>query len=66
MMEVSAIGANLLNWVRINWTFLLVVGIIAVAFLFLRSTPSQLDSLTQLNGLLVRGQPTIIEFYSNF
>ncbi|MCL4303732.1 MAG: hypothetical protein KJ077_49055 [Anaerolineae bacterium] len=65
-MEVSAIGANLLNWVRINWTFLLVVSIIAAAFIFLRSTPSQLDNLTQLNDLLVRGQPTVIEFYSNF
>lgn len=66
MMELSAIGANLLSWVRINWMFLLVLGIIAAAFIFLRSTPSQLNSLTELNGLLVRGQPTIIEFYSNF
>lgn len=66
MIEVSTIGANLLNWIRLNWTFLLVVTIIAAAFIFLRSTPSQLDDLTQLNSLLVRGQPIIIEFYSNF
>lgn len=65
-MDVSAIGANLLNWARLNWTFLLVLSIIAAAFIFLRSTPSKLDSLTQLNSLLVKGQPTVIEFYSNF
>jgi hypothetical protein len=65
-MELSAIGANLLSWVRINWVFLLVVGMMVALFLFLRSTPSQLDSLAQLNGLLGKGQPTVIEFYSNF
>ena len=66
MVELSVIGANLLHWIRINWMFLLVLGIIAAAFIFLRSTPSQLDDLTQLNRLLLRGQPTVIEFYSNF
>jgi hypothetical protein len=66
MMEITVIGANLLNWLRINWTFLLVVSIIAAAFIFLRSTPSQVNSLNQLNGLLASGQPTVIEFYSNF
>jgi hypothetical protein len=65
-MEISAFGATLLTWLRINWTFLLVVGIMAAAFIFLRSSPSQISSLTQLNGLLAKGQPTVIEFYSNF
>jgi hypothetical protein len=66
MVEISVIGANLLTWLRINWTFLLVVSIIAAAFIFLRSTPSQVNTLTQLNDLLASGQPTVIEFYSNF
>lgn len=65
-MELSTFGTNLLNWVRLNWVFLLMIGAIAVAFIFLRSSPSQVSSLTQLNGLLSQGQPTVIEFYSNF
>ncbi len=66
MTEISTIGANLLTWIRVNWTFLLFVGIMVGAFIFLRSTPSQVNTLTQLNGLLATGQPTVIEFYSNF
>jgi hypothetical protein len=65
-MEISTIGTHLLSWVRVNWVFLLVVAIIAGTFLFLRSTPSQVSTLPQLNGLLAKGQPTVIEFYSNF
>jgi hypothetical protein len=65
MMDIPAFGANL-SWIRINWTFLLFVGLIAGAFIFLRSTPSPVNTLTQLNGLLATGQPIIIEFYSNF
>lgn len=65
-MEVSTFGATLLNWVRLNWVFLLMIGAIAVAFIFLRSSPSQVNSLTQLNGMISQGQPIVIELYSNF
>ena len=65
-MDISTIGSHLLGWIRVNWAFLLIVAIIAGAFIFLRSTPSQISTLPQLNGLLAKGQPTIIEFYSNF
>lgn len=65
-MDLSTFGAGLLTWIRLNWVFLLMVGIIAVAFIFLRSSPSQVNSMPQLNGLLTQGQPTVIEFYSNF
>ena len=60
------LGYQLLNWARVNWAFLLIVAIIAGAFIFLRSTPSPVNTLPQLNGLLAKGQPTVIEFYSNF
>lgn len=65
-MELSTFGANLLTWIKINWAFLLFVGLIAGAFIFLRSTPSEVNTLTQLNGLVAAGRPTVIEFYSNF
>ncbi len=65
-MELSTFGVTLLNWVRLNWIFLLMIGVMAVAFIFLRSSPSQVNSLPQLNGMLSQGRPTIIEFYSNF
>ncbi len=65
-MEISVFWVNLLTWLKLNWTFILFVGLIAGAFIFFRSTPSRVDSLAQLNGLLATGQPTIIEFYSNF
>lgn len=65
-MDNLTFGATLLTWLRLNWVFLVVVGVIAFAFIFFRSSPSQVSSLTQLNGLLTQGQPTVIEFYSNF
>ncbi len=65
-MELPTFGTHLLTWIRINWAFLLFMALIIGAFIFLRSTPSPVNSLTQLNGLLAVGQPTVIEFYSNF
>ena len=65
-MDMLSIGSHLLAWIRLNWAFLLIAAIIAGAFVFLRSTPSPVSTLPQLNGLLAKGQPTVIEFYSNF
>jgi hypothetical protein len=39
---------------------------LAGAFIFLRSQPSDVSNGAELNGLLTDGQPTVIEFYSNF
>ena len=53
-------------WIKGNWLLLAFLALIAVAFIVLRSKPSDVDSLEELNGVLTTGQPTVIEFYSNF
>ena len=50
---------------RENWLFLLVVGGIVVAFLALRTPASAVGSVTEVDAVLKRGQPTLVEFYSN-
>ncbi len=59
MMQVAV-------WVKANWLLLIFVALIASAFIFLRSKPSNVESLNELDGLLSAGQPTVVEFYSNF
>jgi hypothetical protein len=58
-----------MQWViqvlRENWLFLLVVGGIVVAFLALRIPASAVRSGAEVNTVLKRGQPTLVEFYSN-
>jgi len=50
---------------RENWLFLLVVGGIVVAFLALRTPASAVGSVAEVDAVLKRGQPTLVEFYSN-
>jgi hypothetical protein len=59
MIEVSA-------WIKANWLLLTFLALVASAFILLRSEPSDLASLDELNGVLSAGQPTVVEFYSNF
>jgi len=56
---------KLLSFVQHNRSFLLFVGLLVVAFLFLRNRPTQMASLAELDALIGNGQPVIIEFYSN-
>ena len=53
-------------WVKANWLLLIFLAMIASAFIFLRSKPSNVESLNEMDGLLSTGQPTVVEFYSNF
>jgi len=53
-------------WVKANWLLLIVLVLMASAFIFLRSRPSNVASVDELDGLLAAGQPTVVEFYSNF
>ena len=53
-------------WVKANWLLLIVLALIVGAFFFLRHRPSDVASLDELDGLLGAGQPTVVEFYSNF
>jgi hypothetical protein len=59
MMQVAA-------WAKANWLLLIFLALIASAFIFLRSKPSNVASLNELDGLLSSGRPTVVEFYSNF
>ena len=59
MMQVTA-------WAKANWLLFIVLGLIVGAFIFLRHRPSNVASLEELDGLLSAGQPTVVEFYSNF
>lgn len=57
---------QVIAWLKANWLLLIVLASFLGVFIFLRSKPSQVVSLDELNGLLASGQPTVVEFYSNF
>jgi len=57
---------NFIAWVKLNWFLLLFLAVIAGAFIFLRTKASNIDDSDELSGLVYDGQPTVIEFYSNF
>jgi len=57
---------QIVAWARANWLLLIFLAMIAIAFIFLRSKPSNVASLGELDGLLSAGQPIVVEFYSNF
>jgi hypothetical protein len=54
------------TWLKANWPLLLVLLAMVSAFTLLRNKPSDVESIDELSGLLAAGQPTVLEFYSNF
>ena len=52
--------------VRDNWLLLAFLAVLVAGFLLLRSTPSDVQSIEELNRQLTAGQPTVLTFYSNF
>ena len=50
---------------RENWHTCGVIAALAIAFLVLRTSPSQVASLEALDAELKRGVPTVLYFYSN-
>lgn len=54
------------TWVKANWFLLIFLVLVASAFILLRSKPSDVTSFDELNVILGVGQPTVVEFYSNF
>ncbi len=56
---------GLKRFVRENWLTLLVLTVLGVAYLFLRTPGTPLDSVAAFDANLRSGQPTLIEFYSN-
>ena len=65
MSPVANLGTRLARILRENWLFLLVVGGLLGAFLFLRTTASDVSSVAEVDAILQNGEPTLVEFYSN-
>ena len=56
-----------LEWVRLNWLLVTIILVIAGAFVFLRTSPTEgVESLDDLKGLVTTGRPVVLDFYSNF
>lgn len=58
--------SGVIAWIKLNWTLVVFIAVIATAFVFLRTKASNIDDTAELSGLLVDGRPTVLEFYSNF
>lgn len=55
-----------ITWAKANWLLLVFLTLIASAFILLRTRPSPVASLDELDGALNAGRPTVVEFYTNF
>jgi hypothetical protein len=53
------------QFVRQNALLLIVLVLIVGGYFFLRTSPSDVAYMEALEASLRRGQPTLIEFYSN-
>ncbi|MBN1890977.1 MAG: hypothetical protein JW850_23475 [Thermoflexales bacterium] len=51
---------------RDNWLSLLVLAVLASAFILLRSPATSLPSLEALDAELADGTPKLVEFYSDY
>lgn len=56
---------KLFSFVAQNRGTLAFIGLLMAAFLLLRTRPTQVDSLAELEAMVGNGQPAILEFYSN-
>jgi hypothetical protein len=54
------------TWIKANWLLLAALALMSAAFILLRSQPSHVTSYAELTERLSAGQPTLVEFYSNF
>lgn len=48
------------------WIVLAIMAVLVGAFILLRTEPTNLEGVDELTATLKDGQPTVIEFYSNF
>ncbi len=66
MENKPAFSQKLKQTLKENWFLLLFLGAIIGAFVMFHTTPTAVASTAELNATLSDGQPTVIEFYSNF
>jgi hypothetical protein len=52
-------------FVRENLFFLLVLAVIAAAFLLFRTKGTKLESVSEFDALIGTGVPVVVQFYSN-
>ena len=55
----------MMAFVRENGLFLAVLLGLVAAFVLLRTKGTQLASVGELDALLAKGQPVVVEFFSN-
>ncbi len=48
-----------------NWAVILVIAVMAGAFVFLRTPGDKLASTSEFDTLVSSGTPTLVEFFSN-
>jgi hypothetical protein len=53
------------GFLRENALFILLLGIVAIAYLWLRQGPSSIASTDEFDALLATGKPVLVEFYSD-
>lgn len=58
--------SGVVAWIKLNWILLTILSVVVGAFLFLHNDPSDISDANELSRILYDGQPTVIEFYSNF
>ncbi|OQY22083.1 MAG: hypothetical protein B6I34_06455 [Anaerolineaceae bacterium 4572_32.1] len=56
---------QILNFLRENAFFLIVLSAIVLAFVFLRTKGDDLASMDEFEARISAGQPVVVEFYSN-
>jgi len=59
------VGKRLLLIARENWLLLVIIGLIAGGYAFLRTPESDVATLEMLDAQIASGRPTLLEFYSN-
>lgn len=62
---MKSLGDRLGRALRENWLLLVVIGVLAVAFLILRTPASAVASVAEVDAILQDGRPTLVEFFSN-
>jgi len=55
----------LIQFLRDNWLFFLVVGGLVTAWLFLRTPGTDLASTADFDRRVSAGQPVVVELYTN-
>ncbi len=53
------------RFLRQNWLFLLVIGVMIAAYLLLRTRGDKLPSTAAFDTQVSGGTPTLVEFYTN-